>query len=153
MSTTNISLYLVPVAWFIALAPRGYTLVAYKLHSKSKQGVEMRNPRALTAQAQGDSTLSPLIRDRIIRAESAQLNGAENLGFFAAAVVAGNAANLDTTLLNGLTLAYIGSRVLYNVIFVANSSEKFGFVRTLVFLSGIAFSSSLFVLAGKKIAL
>ena len=59
-----------------------------------------------------------LYRERIVRAENASLNGLENLGFFEAAVVAGNALGLDVALLSRLSLAYVLSRVLYNVVFI-----------------------------------
>lgn len=61
-------------------------------------------------------TLTPyfsLSLQTIIRAEGAQQNGFENLGIFAAGVVAGNAAGLDAGYLNALSAAYIATRVVY----------------------------------------
>lgn len=147
---SNTSLYTVPIAWLIALGPRGYSVFTYTKHTKTKQSPEVKNPRSFKAQVAKDPTLAPLIRDRILRAESAQLNGAENLGFFAAAVAAGNAAGLDVGLLNGLAWGYVASRVLYNVVFIHNDTEKYVFVRTAVFMVGTVINCALFVLAGNQ---
>lgn len=148
--SSNTSLYAVPVAWIVALAPRGYSIFTYTGYTKTKQGPEAKNPRSFTTQVANDTTLPPLIRDRIIRAESAQLNGAENLGFFAAAVAVGNAAGLDAGTLNKLAWGYVASRVLYNIIFVHNDTEKYVFVRTAMFVIGTGINCALFILAGKQ---
>ena len=148
---SNISLYLVPVAWFLALAPRGYSLIAFLIYSKSEKGPELQNPRTFAQQVNNDSTLSPLIRGRIARAESAQLNGIENLGFFAAAVVAGNVAKLDPTVLNGLTIGYIISRIVHSLIFIHNDTNRFVFARTSVFFVGIGINLALFILSGLQV--
>lgn len=52
---------------------------------------------------------------KIIRAESAQLNGFENLGWFAAAVVAANVARVPNGQLNQLTAGYLLSRAIFNL--------------------------------------
>jgi uncharacterized MAPEG superfamily protein len=65
-------------------------------------------------------------KEKIIRAEGAQQNGFENVGLFAAAVVAGNIAKLDNTTLNYLSGGYLASRVLYNFVYINNQSESSG---------------------------
>lgn len=62
----------------------------------------------------------------ITRAESAQQNGFENVGLFAAAVVAGNIAKLDNSTLNILSGGYILSRIAYNYIYITNTSDAMG---------------------------
>ena len=148
---TNLSLYTVPAAWLFALAPRGYSVAAYNAHSETKHGPDLKNPRTFIQQVNNDPTLSPLIRDRICRAESAQLNGMENVGFFAAAIVIANVAKLDTTLLNGLSMGYLVSRALHSLISIHNDTDRFVFVRTGVFMVGVAINCTLFVLAGRKL--
>lgn len=149
---TNISLYTVPAAWLLAMIPRVYSLATYKAHSKAGKELEHRNPRSMPSQINADPTLTPQIRDRIIRAESAQLNGFENLGFFAAAVVAGNIARVSPTLLNGLSVGYLASRTLYNYIFIiVNDTERFVPARTATFVVGVGINWTLFILSGMKL--
>jgi len=84
----------------------------------------------------------------IIRCEGAQSNGFENLAFFATGVLAGNLAGLPASTLNGLTGAYLASRVLYNFIYITNTSEAVANVRSVVFISGVGLICTLFVKAG-----
>lgn len=71
-------------------------------------------------------TLSAATRATIIRAEGAQQNGFENIGLFAAAVVAGNIAKLDSGLLNALTGGYLLSRAVYNVVYIGGTTDALG---------------------------
>lgn len=148
---SNISLYCVPVAWLLALAPRGYSVLTFGRLSQNKHkidGAHARAPRLFKDIAAADTSISQPYRDRIIRAESASLNGLENLGFFAAAVAVGNAARLEIGLLNRLAVAYLVSRAVYNVVFIRNDTNRFVFVRTLLFMVGTSINIGLFVLAG-----
>ena len=124
--TTNLSLYTVPIAWLVALAPRAYSLSTYNQYSaytKEAAGrTSLRTPRAFAGIAKDDASIPALYRERIVRAENASLNGLENLGFFAAAVAAGNAAGLNVALLNRSSVAYVLSRILYNVVFIRNDT-------------------------------
>jgi hypothetical protein len=71
-------------------------------------------------------TLETATKERITRAEGAQQNGFENIGLFAAAVVAGNIAKLDNRTLNMLSGTYVASRLLYNYIYLTNDTESKG---------------------------
>ena len=87
MSTLNISLYLVPVAWLLAMLTRVYSLTTYAPHSEAQNPDAMKkNPRSIPAIVAADKTLPPQVRDRIIRTESAMMKSYDNLGFFAAVV-------------------------------------------------------------------
>lgn len=88
----------------------------------------------------------------IHRCEGAQKNGFENLGLFAAAVVAGNLAGLPAETLNVLSGGYLASRVLYNLIYVTNTSETMANVRSLTYLSGIGMIMTLFVKSGNLLS-
>jgi uncharacterized MAPEG superfamily protein len=145
----NTSLYAIPIAWLTAIAPRGYAVAMFLKHSRSKNGPEVRNPRWFAAQAGSDQSLTPAVQERIKRAESAQLNGFENLAFFASSVVAGNAAGLDTSTLNSVAWAYIATRIIYNHVFINNDRYP-PLLRTAIFMSGVAMNCALFVLAGMR---
>lgn len=78
------SLYTIPAAWVVAIAPHFY---AASLGGKT---FDNRSPRTYTASLKDTQTLDAATKQRIIRAEGAQQNGFENVGLFAAAVVAAN---------------------------------------------------------------
>ncbi|MGG6496847.1 UNVERIFIED_CONTAM: MAPEG family protein, partial [Bacteroidetes bacterium 56_B9] len=65
--------------------------------------------------------------------------GFENLGLFAAAVVAGNIVRLDNWTLNVLSGGYLLSRVAYNLIYINNTTDAMGESGP----SGLAFDSTL----------
>lgn len=157
--STNISLYCVPLAWLLALAPRGYSVLTFNAHSKNLAKIDnahLRTPRSFKDIAASDASIPQFYRERIIRAECASLNGLENLGFFAAAVALGNGVVavgrggewLDVGVLNRMAVAYVGSRAMYNVIFIRNDTNRFIFVRTGVFMVGTVINIALFVLSG-----
>ncbi|GAB7326806.1 hypothetical protein MBLNU13_g10744t1 [Cladosporium sp. NU13] len=152
MSTFNVSLYLVPLAWLLAMLPRVYSLTTYAAHSKAQNPDAMiKNPRSIPAIVATDKTLSPHIRDRIVRAESAMINGYDNLGFFAAAVCVGNVARLDVSMLNWLAAVYIGSRLVYIPAYIYNDTVRAVYTRSAVFAVGLAINMALFVLAGVRL--
>lgn len=83
-----------------------------------------------------------------MRAEAAQTNGFENLAFFASAVVAGNLAGLPAQTLNTLSGGYLISRVLYNLIYINNTSKAIANTRSVVFVSGVGMIFTLFIKSG-----
>ena len=152
MPTSNISLHLVPFAWLLAMLPRVYSLTEYAAHSKVQNADAMKkNPRSIPAIVAADKTLPPQVRDRILRAESAMINGYDNLGFFAAAVCVGNVARLDISLLNWLAAVYIGSRMLYIPAYIYNDTVRSVYTRSAVFAVGLGVNVALFVLAGVRL--
>ena len=94
MILTPVRSYTVPAAWVLSLLPHVY---AINLHdSKSpKEKFDICSPRQLTPSLNANQALDQETKARIIRAEAAQANGFENIGFFAAAVVAANVAKVD----------------------------------------------------------
>jgi uncharacterized MAPEG superfamily protein len=152
MPTLNISLYLVPFAWLLAMLPRVYSLTAYAAHSKAQNPDAMKkNPRSIPVIVAADKTLPPQVRDRILRAESAMINGYDNLGFFAAAVCMGNVAKLDISLLNWLAGVYIGSRLLYIPAYIYNDTVRSVYTRSAVFAIGLVVNVALFVLSSARL--
>lgn len=134
MPTLNISLYLVPPAWLLAMLPRVYSLTTYAAQSKPQNPDAMKkNPRSIPAIVAADKTLSPQVRGRILRAESAVINGYDNLGFFAAAVCMGNVARLDVSLLNWLAAVYIASRLVYIPAHIYLDTVRAVYTRSVVF--------------------
>ena len=152
MPTLNISLYLVPLAWLLAMLPRVYSLTTHAAQSKAQNPDAMKkNPRSIPAIVAADKTLSPQVRDRILRAESAMINGYDNLGYFAAAVCVGNVARLDVSLLNWLAAVYIRSRPVYIPVYIYNDTVRSVYRRSAVFAVGLIVNVACFVLAGVRL--
>lgn len=89
---------------------------------------------------------------RILRAQGASDNGFETIGLYAAAVVAANAAKIDTELLNLLTLGYIASRVIFVFAYIQlGENRNLSYVRTLLWGAGIGSILTLFIKAGQAL--
>lgn len=114
------SLYTIPAAWVLAIAPHIYatTLGGSKFDNTC--------PRTYTSSLEADATIDKETKGKIVRAEGAQQNGFENLGLFAAAVVAGNAARLSNKTLNWLSGGYIITRVVYTYLYINNTTDATG---------------------------
>lgn len=149
----TISLYCIPFAWLLSVIPRAYSLSAYKAHTKTGTkhiASVQKDPRSFKTLVAADKSLPPLVRDRILRAENAMLNGAENLGLFAAAVAVGNSAGLDVGLLNWLALVYVFSRSVYDPVYIYNDTARSVPLRSAVFAVGLLAALALFVCAGVR---
>lgn len=147
-TTRNFSLYTIPAMWVVSFAPHFYAARLYE--SATKKSFPITAPRTLITKLDADQSLDNATKSKIIRAEGAQSNGFENIGIFAAAVVAGNVANVDNWWLNTLSMGYLASRVVYNLIYLNNESERAGHTRSVVFVSGIGMIFTLFIKAGNK---
>ncbi|CZT14781.1 uncharacterized protein RCC_00735 [Ramularia collo-cygni] len=141
--TRNFSLYTIPAAWVLSIAPHFYAASLGKLDN--------RNPRTYTREVEGDQTIDKATKQTIIRAEGAQQNGFENLGLFAAAVVIGNVAKLDNWTLNALSGGYLASRVVYNALYITGTTEGVANARSVAFLSGIGIIFSFFIKSGNAL--
>lgn len=143
----NISLLAIPWAWILSIAaPRLYGRYLY--YRAKNQDMDVVQPRVWAKSIADDKGLDARTRGQIMRCEAAMNNGHENIGMFAAAVVAGNAAGLDQRLLNILSLGYIVSRVAFNVIYVWQDTFVKSALRPVAFLAGVAVYMTLFVKAG-----
>ncbi|KAF2235905.1 hypothetical protein EV356DRAFT_499129 [Viridothelium virens] len=147
----NLSYYAIPAAWLFAVLPHTYAVALYMSRSsKSSKAVDLSKPRTMLKDLEGDQSVDSATKNAIIRAESAHTNGMENLGFFATAVVAANTAGVDTGLLNTLSWGYVASRLVYNLVYLNNTTQGIALMRTLVFFSGIGLCVGMFVSAGNK---
>ena len=83
--------------------------------------------------------------------EGAQSNGFENLGLFAAGVVAANMAGVATPTLNGLSIGFVASRVVYNYVYIFNDTAVLAKARSWVYMVGVGICWTLYVLAGNGV--
>ena len=147
LTDNNISLHLIPLAWFISVpAPKLYGRYLY--YKAKKHDIDMVNPRNHTKEVTEDQAIEAQTRAQILRCEGAMNNGSENIGLFAAAVVAANAAGLDFWTLNFLTLGYLISRVAFNVIYVWQDTFNKSMLRPVAFFAGVSMYFTLFIKAG-----
>lgn len=149
LTTSNISLYTLPIAWLLCLTPRLYG--AFTFTTQARKAIDLVNPRSLPDKACADSLLDTRTKNRIVRAEAAMANGMENIGYFAAAVLAGNMAGLSRELVNSLSVGYLASRVVYNAAYVLGETTFWGAARSILFFVGQGMIWALFVLAGKEL--
>ncbi|CAJ2502755.1 Uu.00g101490.m01.CDS01 [Anthostomella pinea] len=147
LSRDNISLYLVPVAWVVAIMPRFWAASNYR--KACGKDFNALQPRDMVSQINLDQAIDSKTKGRLLRAEAAQQNGMENMGLFAGAIAAGNAAGLSPATLNGLGLAYVGLRVVYNHIYIFNDLVP-PFARTATFLSSVGVCWAMCIQAGNK---
>lgn len=120
----------------IAFAPHAYAAAIGKFDNKSprtyvketeaSQSVDKGMACPQVVVKAGANAGIAATKAKIARTEAAQMNGFENLGFFAAAVVMGNVAKLDNKTLNTLSAAYLASRMLYNFVYINGTSDALG---------------------------
>ncbi|KAJ7857174.1 hypothetical protein B0H13DRAFT_2672802 [Mycena leptocephala] len=115
----TLSLYSIPAVWLTAFIP-----VMLKTSTIQKvKGFNNVQPRSNTARVTGDTKIPPDIAGRIERMEGAHFNGNENFPIWVAAVLAGNFAGLDNYTMNVVSIAYICGRMLYNYIYINQSTR------------------------------
>lgn len=145
----NISLHTIPLTWCLALIPRMWARMKYT--QAVGHDMDIRNPRDHYAAVSASTKVSPELKGRILRAEGAMQNHLDNIGLFAAAVVAGNLAKLSPQVLNGLSLGYFGCRVVYMYVYVRDETRVQAFVRAATFFSGLGCCFALFHMAGNRL--
>jgi uncharacterized MAPEG superfamily protein len=77
------------------------------------------------------------------RAIAAQLNGFEALPLFIAAVILAQNAHVDQGRIDMLALAFLGIRIIYSLLYLAN----LGTMRTLVWFSGVGICVAMIAMA------
>ncbi|KAK4494035.1 hypothetical protein PRZ48_015222 [Zasmidium cellare] len=150
LQTTNISMWTIPAFWVLSLVPRAYGTKLYK--KSTNKDFDSRAPRAFISTVENDQALDSATRARILRAEAACSNGFENFGPFCAALVAGNAARLEPVWLNGLSLAYLATRAVFNYVYINNETQSLAAVRSVSYVGGLGMLFTLFIQAGNKLS-
>jgi uncharacterized MAPEG superfamily protein len=118
---------------------------------QDKYPFERSQPRTLLANLAANHTVPKNLKDKISRAEAASLNGYENLGFFASAVVAANLGLFakggrdGLWLTNVLSLGYCLSRAVFCIAYVNGVS---GPHRGVYFYTGVGCCIHMFLMAG-----
>ncbi|EMC92642.1 hypothetical protein BAUCODRAFT_114410 [Baudoinia panamericana UAMH 10762] len=143
----NLSYYLVPVAWILSILPHFYAVSTYQ--EATKKQPDLVNPREHTRSLDKDQSLDSKTKLRILRGEAASSNNLENLGLFAAAVVAGNTAGVGAGWMNALAGGYVLARFVYNHVYIFQDLVPYA-ARTLTWLVSVSCCFSMFIMAARE---
>ncbi|KAJ4374295.1 hypothetical protein N0V83_003036 [Neocucurbitaria cava] len=112
------------------------------------------NPRSTETDERYRKGVPAEVYAKYERAEAAHKNGLgkeprlQNAPFFVGAVLAGNYAGLNSSTLNLITGAYLGLRVLYNVLYINTTTQKASYLRTFTWLSSTILLIGTYIKAG-----
>jgi uncharacterized MAPEG superfamily protein len=118
------------IAAFLPIATVGMAKASTARKRRSEGGYDNNNPREWTAKLGGWQA----------RAAAAQANGFEALPLFAFAVLAAQLAQLDQGRTDQLAMAFIGVRLVYTAMYLANLAA----LRSLVWFAGVALVVAIF---------
>lgn len=121
------------VAFWCVLVAGFMPYVCAIIAKRGGKGFDNRDPRAWLAQQEGFRK----------RANSAQLNSFEAFPLFAAAVIIAHLLDGPQALVDTLALVFVGSRVLYVILYLANQSM----LRSLVWFAGFGTVIAIFIVA------
>ncbi|KAI5918068.1 hypothetical protein F4810DRAFT_607649 [Camillea tinctor] len=141
----NFTFYTVPAAFILLFLPKLYS---FALGGKY---LDPAHPRKYQPTIAAADDLEAKTKARILRAESAFANGLETVSLYAAAVVSTNVARVDPQAANALALAYLASRVLYNIVYVflQGADPRWALVRSATWFAGVGVVLAMFLMAGR----
>ncbi|XWW95637.1 hypothetical protein V2A60_003603 [Cordyceps javanica] len=146
MSTPNLSFFTLPAVLLgTCIGPHGYAILNARKHYDNAY------PRRFNDAIAGSEELDKETKARVLRAQGASDNSFETLGYFAAAVVAGNYAGLDNSTLNFLSIGYLITRLAYVVTYIKLQDNRiYHILRSVFWETAFCFSSALWIKAGLK---
>jgi len=145
-SQTNYSMYSLPAYFALSIVPHMYAIVL--LTSNNNGYWDNTCPRSADYNAKIQKSVPAACFTKYERAEAAHKNGMENLPLIATAVILGNMARLPVGKLNMVTGLYLGTRVVYNLVYITVEKHSLSLSRTLIWWSGVACDMYLIVSAG-----
>ncbi|TID12728.1 hypothetical protein E2P81_ATG10115 [Venturia nashicola] len=135
-------------AWGLAFSPHVLKLFILRagghLWDNKKGRHNMTDPKAIRA--------SPIVIARAQRADAAHQNGMESFPLFAIASLVAVYAGVDVEEVATLQKAYLGLRLLYNIIFIVGGNDAVALSRTLVWGSSVYTSISLLLKSSRALA-
>ncbi|KAK8848749.1 Membrane protein [Apiospora arundinis] len=139
----NFTFFTVPAAFVLLFLPKLYSF-SLGLKYLDPADPKRYQPAILKADDLDDKT-----KARILRAEAAFANGLETLAFYAAAVAAVNVQGVDPVAANILSLLYLASRIVYNIVYVVlQDNPRWALVRSMTWFCGIGIIFAMFFMAG-----
>ncbi|KAI0692898.1 hypothetical protein BC835DRAFT_1276918 [Cytidiella melzeri] len=135
-----LSLYSIPAVWATAFYP-----VTIKV------GISCVQPRQNLERAKATSNVDKATCDAIARYEGAHLNGMENLPLWFAAILAGHFAGLSHRTMNIVSAAYISTRLLYNYVYINQTTAAQSNIRSALYFAGLAMPMTLLFKAANRL--
>ncbi|KZV97390.1 hypothetical protein EXIGLDRAFT_642316 [Exidia glandulosa HHB12029] len=123
-----LSLFSIPVVWMVGFAP---TRLRVKMF-RDTIGWNNLEPRTNLERLEKDPKVDKAFLLRLVRLEGAHQNGLEALPLWASAVIAGNMVGMNNRTLNIYSALFVGGRVLFNYIYVAQKTKAHSYVRCVV---------------------
>jgi uncharacterized MAPEG superfamily protein len=148
--STNYSLYAIPSYYIVTMFSHAYAIAIVKKANNNQW--DNSCPRGSKLHSTLQTTVPAGILTKFERAKAAHANGFENMPLFFAAITLGNFAKLPIPTLNLFSGAYLASRVLYTVLYINTETKKLSYMRTGVFLTGMAMCLTVLIKAANAVA-
>lgn len=130
MTTTNYSVYSIPVYFLLNFAPHIYSVLL--ITDRSPARYNNANPTAPSNQESFRKRATAATYSRWERARAAHSNGYENFPLLVAAVVLGNMAKLDAGTMNRAIGAHLVLRAAYIVAYINIESQRWSQLRSMI---------------------
>jgi uncharacterized MAPEG superfamily protein len=143
---TNLSFFAVPVFWTLCMVPHTYAVL---IMAKANNGRwNNSSPRSSNWDEVLRKSTPKEVYARYERGKAAHKNGMENLPIFVGAILAGNYAQLDTRTLNLFVTVFLFARVLYTIVYISISSNRYSFIRSTIWFLSTSMCMGIFIKAG-----
>ncbi|KAL5523224.1 hypothetical protein ACEPAF_1491 [Sanghuangporus sanghuang] len=147
---TPLSLYSIPVVWYTSFYPMNVKFALIQKTMGYNKIVSLQ-PRANTKRIMEDPSVPRDVAERVERLEGAHLNGNEILPLWIGAVLAGNMAGISNKTLNIASAGFIATRMLYNYVYINQSTVRASWTRSALFFTSLGFPMYLLVKAGNLV--
>ncbi|THH00430.1 hypothetical protein EW026_g2101 [Hermanssonia centrifuga] len=144
---TPLALYSIPAIWYTAFYP-----VNAKFVSMLKTtGYDNLKPRANTGRVKELPFVDTKVAERYARLDGAHENGMENLPLWIGAILAGHIAGLSNRTMNIFSVAYITTRMLYNYVYINQSTIAQSNLRSGLYFFGLSMPLTLLIKSANKL--
>jgi len=148
LTSPGLALWSIPAAFALAYVPNTFN---YFLIGRSI-GYDNVQPRDNIARLERDPDPSVnRLAPRAKRMEGAHKNGYETLTLWSSAVIAATFAGLDPIVVNCSSGIFLFTRVLYNYLYITQTTELEAAYRSVVFYAGLTAPVFLLIKAGRAL--
>lgn len=147
-TTYSFAIYSLPAAYLLAFPPHIYSLA--RMMSASSFSYSNLTPRN---QLETLATRLPAATvDSLWRARGVHLNALEGFPIFASAMILGTYAKLEPAELNTCAAEYLGTRVLYSLLYMTVRGEAASYLRSASYFVNLSIPLWVLWKAGQKVA-
>ncbi|KAF2691614.1 hypothetical protein K458DRAFT_325085 [Lentithecium fluviatile CBS 122367] len=145
----NYSIHAIPAYMVLAFLPHAYAISSIKKANNGK--FNNVNARGVDTLAMYKKSVPAEVFGRYERGKAAHANLMENAPFFIGAVIVGNMMGLSAETMNTAIGSYLALRVAYIVAYINVTSQKYSYVRSLLWAISSFVLGGIFVKAGNKL--